>query len=233
MPEKITAEARTEFGKGAARRIRREDKVPAVVYGHGNDPIHVSLPGHETMLALKHGGSNALLEIEIDGKTQLGLTKQVQIDPITRHIEHVDFVAVRKGEKVQVEVSVHITGEAAPDTLVVTEHALISVEAEATNIPEYLEVSIEGAEVGTQIHVSDLILPEGTTLLTDPENLVVNVTNAPTQEEIEAELEEAEAEAGIEREEHEETAEEAEAAAAEGDEAAEGEASAEGGDSEE
>jgi large subunit ribosomal protein L25 len=231
MPEKITAESRTEFGKGAARRIRRADKVPAVVYGHGNDPIHLTLPGHETMLALKHGGANALLELEIDGKTQLGLTKQVQIDPITRHIEHVDFVAVRKGEKVTVDVPVHLEGEAAPDTLVVTEHALISVEAEATNIPEYLVVSIEGAEVGTQIHVADLVLPEGTTLLTDGENLVVNVTNAPTQEEIEAELEEAEAEAGIEREEHEEPED------AEGGEAAEGEAADEGeaaeGDSEE
>ncbi len=119
-PEKITAESRTEFGKGAARRIRRLDKVPAVVYGHGKDPIHITLPGHDTMMALKHGGANALLELEIDGSTQLGLTKQVQIDPITRHLEHIDFVAVRKGEKVTVNVPIHLVGEAAPETLVVT-----------------------------------------------------------------------------------------------------------------
>src|SRR6478752_6699657 len=100
----IIAETRTEFGKGAARRIRRADKVPAVIYGHGNDPIHVTLPGHETMMALKHGGANALLELDVEGKTHLALTKQVQIDPITRHLEHVDFVAVRRGEKVTVDI---------------------------------------------------------------------------------------------------------------------------------
>jgi large subunit ribosomal protein L25 len=229
--EKITAESRTEFGKGAARRIRREDKVPAVLYGHGNDPIHLTLPGHDTMLALKHGGTNALLEIELDGKIQLGLTKQVQIDPITRHIEHVDFVAVRKGEKVTVDIDVHLVGDAAPDTLVVTENTTVSVEAEATHIPEYIEVSIEGAEVGTQIHASDLTLPEGSRLLTDGETLVVNITNAPTEAEIEAELEEAEAEAGIEREEHEETPEEA-AEAGEAAAEGEGEPTAEGGSEE-
>jgi large subunit ribosomal protein L25 len=234
-PEKITAEARTEFGKGAARRIRRADKVPAVVYGHGNDPIHITLPGHATMLALKHGGANALLELEIDGKPQLGLTKQVQVDPITRHLEHIDFVAVRKGEKVTVDIRVHLFGEAAPDTLVVTENTTVSVEAEATNIPESIEVSIEGAEVGTQIHASDLTLPEGSTLLTDDDMLIVNITNAPTAEEIEAELEEAEAEAGIEREESDAEIEAAAAEAAEaeaGDAAAEGEAPAEGSDEE-
>ena len=221
--EKITAETRTEFGKGAARRIRRADKVPAVVYGHGNDPIHVTLPGHDTMLALKHGGTNALLEIEIEGKSQLALTREVQIDPIKRHLEHIDFVAVRKGEKVTVDIDVHLVGDAGPDTLVVTENTRVSVEAEATHIPEYIEVSIEGAAVGTQIHASDLLLPEGSRLLTDGDILVVNITNAPTEEEIEAELEEAEAEAGIERDEHEETDEEA---AESGEAAAEGEGDA-------
>ena len=112
--EKITAETRTEFGKGAARRIRREDKIPAVIYGHGNDPIHVTLPGHATMMALKHGGANALLELDIDGDEQLALTKQVQVDPIRRVLEHIDFVAVRRGEKVTVDVPVHLVGEAAP-----------------------------------------------------------------------------------------------------------------------
>ena len=223
MSEKIKAEKRTEFGKGAARRIRREDKVPAVVYGHGNDPIHITLPGHDTMMALKHGGANALLELEIDGKSQLALTKQVQVDPIKRHLEHVDFVAVKRGEKVTVDVPVHLVGEAARETLVVTESATVQIEAEATHIPEAIEVDIEGAEVGTQIHASDLTLPSGSTLLTDPATLVVNVTQQVSAEALEAELEAAEAEAGIEREEHEEPAE----APAEAEAAAEGEAASE------
>jgi large subunit ribosomal protein L25 len=222
MPEKITAEKRTEFGKGAARRIRRDHKIPAVVYGHGNDPIHLTLPGHDTMMALKHGGSNALLELDIDGDSQLALTKQVQVDPIRRVLEHIDFVAVRRGEKVTVDISVYVTGEAASETLVVTENTTVRVEAEATNIPERIEVSVEGAPIGTQIHASDLVLPEGTTLLTDPDSLIVNVTQAQTAEQLEAELAEAEAEAGIV---HEESDEAVEAAAAEAEpgEAAEGE----------
>ena len=118
--EKIAAESRTEFGKGAARRIRRADKVPAVVYGHGNEPIHITLPGHETMMALKHGGSNALLELDIEGTSQLALTREVQVDPIRRVLEHIDFVAVRQGEKVTVDIPVHLVGDAAPETLVVT-----------------------------------------------------------------------------------------------------------------
>ena len=162
MAEKIKAESRTEFGKGAARRIRREDKVPAVLYGHGNDPIHITLPGHDTMLALKHGGSNALLDIDLDGKTQLALTKQVQLDPIKGLLEHVDFVAVQQGREGHRRHRVHLVGDAAPDTLVVDRDSTrISVEAEATHIPEYIEVSIEGAPVGTQIHARDLTLPEG------------------------------------------------------------------------
>jgi large subunit ribosomal protein L25 len=227
MPEKITAEMRTEFGKGAARRIRREDKIPAVVYGHGNDPIHLTLPGHDTMMALKHGGANALLELDIDGDSQLALTKQVQVDPIRRVLEHIDFVAVRRGEKVTVDVPIYVSGEAAPETLVVTEQSTVQVEAEATNIPERIEVSVAGAEIGTQIHASDLVLPEGTTLLTDPQSLIVNVTQQQTAEQLESELAEAEADAGIVHEESDETAEAAETEAAEGD-AGEGEAPAEG-----
>ena len=221
--EKIKAESRNEFGKGAARRIRRADKVPAVIYGHGKDPIHVTLPGHETWIALKHGGANALLELDIEGSTQLALTKQVQVDPIRRTLEHIDFVAVIKGEKVTVEVPVHLNGEAARETLVVTDTTTIQLEAEATNIPEYVEVDISGLEAGTQILASDLDLPEGSVLLLDPETLIVNITQAQSAEEVEAQLEEAEAEAGIEREESEEPA-----AGAEG----EGEESAEGGDGE-
>jgi large subunit ribosomal protein L25 len=223
--EKIKAETRTEFGKGAARRIRRADKVPAVIYGHGNDPIHVTLPGHDTMMALKHGGANALLELDIEGKSQLALTKQVQIDPIKRHLEHIDFVAVIKGEKVTVEVPVHLNGEAARETLVVTENSTIQLEAEATNIPEYIEIDIDGAPAGTQIHASDLKLPTGSTLLLDPETLIVNITEQQSQEALEAELEEAEAEAGIERDESDndvdEVGAEDQAAPAEGEAASE------------
>ncbi len=226
-PEKITAETRTEFGKGAARRIRREDKVPAVLYTHGDEPQHITLPGHDTMMALKHGGANALLELSIDGKSQLGLTKQIQVDPITRHLEHIDFVVVKKGEKVTVNVPIHVTGEAVAETLVVTENSVVSLEAEATHIPEYIEVSIEGAEVGTQIHASELTLPPGSLLLSDDEMLIINVTQQMSEEELEAELEEAEAEAGIERDEHEEEPEEGEAAEGEDAEQGEGEAPAE------
>jgi len=229
--EKITAEPRTEFGKGAARRIRRADKIPAVLYGHGNDPVHITLPGHDTMMALKHGGSNALLELDIDGTTQLALTKAVQIDPIRRVIEHIDFVAVRRGEKVTVDVRVHLSGTAASETVVVTENTTVQIEAEATNIPENIEISIEGLPAGTQILAGQLELPEGSTLLVDPETLIVNITEQQSEEALEAELEEAEAEAGIEREEHTETDEEH--AAAEGAESAEGGEAAEGDTSEE
>ena len=219
----INAEPRTEFGKGAARRIRRADKVPAVLYGHGTDPVHITLPGHDTMLALKHGGANALLTLTVDGKEQLALPKQIQRDPIKGFLEHLDLILVRKGEKVTVEIPVHLNGEPGPDALVVTEHSTITVEAEATHIPEYVEISIEGAEVGTQIFVRDLEMPSGSTILAEDDTLIVNITHAPTAEELEAELEEAEAEAGIEREEAEEPAAEGAGAEAEGEAAAEGE----------
>ncbi len=213
--EKIQAESRTEFGKGAARRIRREDKIPAVIYGHGNEPVHVTLPGHTTMMALKRGGSNALLDLDIDGSSQLALTKQVQIDPIRRVIEHIDFVAVRKGEKVTVDVAINLVGEAGPDTLVVLENQTVQVEAEATTIPEQIDVDIEGLAAGTQILASELQLPAGTTLLVDEETLVVNITEQISAEALEAELEEAEAEAGIERDESDDEAAAADEAAAE------------------
>jgi large subunit ribosomal protein L25 len=211
----IQAETRSEFGKGAARRIRRADKVPAVLYGHGSDPIHITLPGHDTMLALKHGGVNALLTLTVEGTEHLALPKQVQRDPIKGFLEHLDLIIVKKGEKVTVEIPVHLNGEPAPDALVVTEHSTVSVEAEATHIPEYIEVSIEGAEVGTQIFAKDLEVPKGSTVLADDDTLIVNVTHAPTAEEVEAELEEAEAEVGIEREEAEVETEAAEGEAAE------------------
>ena len=219
----IIAETRTEFGKGAARRIRRADKVPAVIYGHGNDPIHVTLPGHDTLMAIKHGGANAVLNIEIEGKVQLALTKQVQADPIRGFIEHVDFVAVKKGEKVTVEIPVHTTGEAAKETFVSIEHNVVSVEAEATHIPDAIEVDIEGAEVGTQIFASQLVLPKGSNLLTDGETLIINITQAVTAAQVEAELAEAEAEAGIEHDAPEGEADEAAAEEAPAEESADSE----------
>jgi large subunit ribosomal protein L25 len=224
--DKITAELRTEFGKGAARRIRRDHKIPAVVYGHGNDPIHLTLPGHDTMLALKRGGSNALLELDIDGTAQLALAREVQVDPLRRVLEHIDFVAVRQGERVTVDVVVQLVGDAGPDTLVVTENTTVQVEAEATHIPESIEVSIQGLPVGTQIHASDLQLPEGTTLLVDPETLVVNITAAHSESQLGAELAEAEADAGIVHEPSEDDVAEAQ------DEAAAGDADRESGDAE-
>ena len=208
-PEKITAEKRTEFGKGAARRIRRANLIPAVVYAHGDEPMHLTLQGHDTMMALRHGGANALLDLQVEGQSQLALTKHVQVDPIRRVIEHVDFVEVKRGEKVQVEVPVHVVGEAGPDTLVVTEHAAVLVEAEATHIPEVFEISVEGAEVGTQVHAKDIELPSGVTLLADEDALVVNVTQQISAEALEAELAEAEADAGIEHDAPEAAAEEA------------------------
>ena len=220
--ELIKAEPRTEFGKGAARRIRRESKVPAVIYGHGNDPIHVTLPGHDTMLAIKHGGANAVLNIEVDGKVQLALTKQVQADPIKGFLEHIDFVAVRKGEKVTVEIPIVTVGEAVKDTFVQVETNAVTLEAEATHIPEHIEVSVEGAEAGTQIHASQLTLPQGSTLVSDPEQLIVNVTQAQSAEALEAELAEAEADLGIEHEAPESEAG-AEAPAESGEESSESE----------
>jgi large subunit ribosomal protein L25 len=198
VPEvKLTAELRTEFGKGAARRIRRAHKVPAVLYGHGTAPIHISLPGHETLLALRT--ANALLAIEVNGSSQLALPKQVQRDPLKHTIEHVDLVIVRRGEKVTVDVRVHVEGEAAPDTLIVVDHNSVPVEAEATHIPQQIVVSVQDLPPGTQILARDLQLPAGSTVVDlDPETLIVNITNAPTVEAMEAELAEAEAEAGIE-----------------------------------
>jgi large subunit ribosomal protein L25 len=175
---RLQAEPRTEFGKGAARRIRRDHKVPAVLYGHGTDPVHVTLPGHDTMMALKHGGANALLSIELEGGTQLALPKQVQRHPVRGELEHVDLLIVRRGEKVTVDVPVVTTGEAAAETVVTIEHPTISVEAEATHIPESVEVSVEGVEAGTQILAKDLDLPSGTTLQVEDDALVVNVTAA-------------------------------------------------------
>ena len=223
MPEvKLTAEVRTEFGKGAARRIRRADKVPAVLYGHGTDPIHITLPGHETLLALRT--NNALLSIDVDGTSQLALPKQVQRDPLKHTIEHVDLVIVRSGEKVTVDIPIHVEGEAASETLVVVDQNSLTVEAEATHIPQQIVVSIEGLRPGTQILAKDITLPEGSSLGIDPEALVINITGAQSEAALEAELAEAEAELGIEPTVNED--------AETTDEAGEGESSEESSDSE-
>lgn len=190
----IKAEARTEFGKGAARRIRRDNKVPAVIYGHGNDPIHVTLPAHDTLMAIRHGGANALLNIDVDGTVQLALTKQVQADPIKGFLEHVDFVAVKKGEKVTVEVPVVLLGEANKEAFVQLENNVVTLEAEATHIPEQIEVSIEGALPGTQILASQLELPKGSSLVSEDDLLIVNITQGKSTEDVEAELADATAE---------------------------------------
>jgi large subunit ribosomal protein L25 len=210
---KLVAEKRTQFGKGAARKIRRDHKIPAVMYGHGAEPVHITLPGHDTMLALKV--ANAVLTIVIDGEEQLALAKDVQRDPIKPVIEHVDLVIVRRGEKVVVDVPVHVEGEAAPETVVTVDAQTLQLEVEATHIPENVVVSVEGLQAGTQIKASEVSLPEGAALAVDGETLVVNVTQQVSAEALEAELAEAEAEVGIEHEEAGEAAE-GEGEAAEG-----------------
>lgn len=171
---KLAAEPRTEFGKGAARRIRRDNKIPAVLYGHGTDPVHVTLPGHESMLALRQ--TNVLLSIQLDGKGQLAVAKDIQRDPVRNIIEHIDLQVVRAGEKITVDISVNIVGESAPGTIHLVEEQTLSVEAEATHLPESVEVSIEGLETGSQVHAGEVALPAGSTLLTDPDAVVVLIT---------------------------------------------------------
>jgi large subunit ribosomal protein L25 len=173
---KLTAESRTEFGKGAARRLRRAHKIPAVLYGHGAEPVHIALPGHATMLALKH--SNALLSLELPTGTQLALPKDVQRDPVRNIIEHVDLVMVRRGEKVIVEVPLHVTGSPAPGALATSELNTLTLEVEATTIPGSVEVSVEGLEPGSQIHAGQIELPEGATLAGDPEAIALIVASA-------------------------------------------------------
>lgn len=209
---RMVAEARTQFGKGGARRTRRAGKVPAVVYGHGRNPVHISLPGHDLMRALKT--PNVLLSLDLEGKRELVLPKAVQRDPIKGFLEHVDLVLVRLGEKVTVEIPVTISGAAEPDTLVDQQLITLAVEAEATHIPAGVEISIEGLVVGQHITAADVTLPPGATLVTDGTHIVVQGLAAPTAEQLDAELAEAEAEVGIEREPTDEEQAAAEAAPA-------------------
>jgi large subunit ribosomal protein L25 len=198
VPEvRIEAELRTEFGKGAARRTRRAGRVPAVIYGHGAEVRHLSLPGHELMLALKT--PNALIRLEgLPGRAGLALPKAVQRNPLKGDIEHVDLIEVRRGEKVTVEIPVRVTGEIFPGGLLDQQLVQIAIEAEATNIPNGIDVDIQGMEIGTAVHAKDLALPQGSTLQVDPDALVLHVLAAPTQEQMEAELGEAAPEAAAE-----------------------------------
>jgi large subunit ribosomal protein L25 len=212
---KISAEPRTEFGKGGARRTRRADKVPAVLYGHGEKPKHIALPAREFAAAIRRGGANQLFALQIsDGTEALALPKAIQRHPVKDSYEHVDLLLVRRGEKVVVELRLQLTGEAARDTLVMHEHDTLSVSADATNLPGTLEVSIEGLPAGSQITAGDVKLPDGIELAADPETVLVVITGAPTAEDLEAEGGEAvEGEEPTDAE-AEESAEAAEAAAA-------------------
>ena len=176
----LVTEVRDTFGKGVARKIRAKGKIPAVIYGHGTEPQHVTLPGHETALILRK--SNQVLELDIQGKTQLALVKDVQKDPVRQIIEHIDLIVVRKGEKVTVDVPVHIEGESAPGTVVNQDSNTLSLEVEATHIPENIVVSIEGLEQGAQILAKDLALPTGASLITDPDTLIVGITGEAEQD---------------------------------------------------
>jgi len=176
LSNKIVADQRTTFGKGVARKLRAAGKVPVVVYGHGADPQHLALPAHEVSLLLRK--ANAILDLQIDGASQLALVKDVQKDPVRQIIEHIDLVIIRKGEKVVVDVPIHLEGDAYPGTTVNQDANTVSVLAEATNIPERVIVDVEGKEEGFQVHAKDLVLPEGSTLDSDPELLIVAVTAA-------------------------------------------------------
>jgi large subunit ribosomal protein L25 len=174
VPEvRIEAEPRTEFGKGASRRVRRAGRVPGVMYGHGADNRHFTLPEHDLMIALKT--PNVLIRLEGLGSAMLVLPKAVQRHAIKGDVEHVDLIEVRRGEKVTVEIPVRVSGNVFPGGVLDQQLVQIAVEAEATHLPDGVDVDVEGMEVGTAVHASDIALPSGTTLVTDPEALVLHV----------------------------------------------------------
>jgi len=216
---RLAAENRTEFGKGGARRTRRAGKVPAVIYGHGADPRHVALPARELANAIRHGGSNVLLTLDVEGGEQLVIPKSIQRHPIKGYFEHVDLLAVRRGEKVTIDVPLIVVGDIAPGGLLNQEATTISVEAEATHLPTGFEVSIEGLEIGSQVTAGDVTLPSGTSLIVDPETVLLIITQAPTAEQLEGEIAEAAAELGIVEEQPESEAAAADKAPAEGGDA--------------
>lgn len=193
---KLSATSRSEFGKGAARRLRRAKQVPAVIYGHGADPVHISLPAHETQLALRV--ANVLLTIEIDGaKAQLALPKQVQRDPIRGTVEHIDLVVVRRGEKVSVQVPLVVVGEHSSEVMIVMDQQTITLEVEATNIPAQVEIDVTNLTVGDTVAAADLNLPEGAVFPGEPDDLMLSAHAVQTQAQLDASLE-AGGEAGTE-----------------------------------
>ena len=182
---RLVADVRTEFGKGGARRTRRAGKIPAVIYGHGAEPRHVSIPAREFSHAIKHG-VNVLLTISINGEDQLAIPKAIQRNAVKGGYEHIDLLAVRHDEKVTVEVPLNLLGEVAPGGLLEQEHMVLSVEAEATNLPTEITFTIAGFQAGTQLLARDVELPAGVVLVTDPEVMVARVSVAPTAEDMEA-----------------------------------------------
>jgi large subunit ribosomal protein L25 len=192
---RLAAEARTEFGKGAARRTRRAGKIPAVLYGHGSDPKHLALPALEFARVVREHGQNAVLTLEIESNTELALTKTVTTHPIKNYIEHVDLLLVQRGEKVSVEVPLVLTGDVEPGNLVTQDLTSVEVSVEALHIPEQFEVSIEGLDAGAQIFAKDVQLPAGAELVTDGEAMVLAVNAAQTATDTETESEGGEAEA--------------------------------------
>ncbi|MFT4134869.1 50S ribosomal protein L25/general stress protein Ctc [Microbacterium sp.] len=171
---KVQAEPRESFGKGFARRLRAAGKIPAVIYGHGTDPVHVALPGHQMSLLIRR--ANVVLELDVAGNTQLTLVKDVQKDPVHQVIEHIDLLVVKKGEKIQVDVPIVVVGEPFAGTIVNLDAPSVALEVEATHIPEHIEVDVEGLEDGTHITAAELTLPRGATLQTEPDVLVVAIS---------------------------------------------------------
>ncbi len=193
---RLSAESRTEFGKGGARRTRRAGKIPAVIYGHGADPRHVSLLAREFTNAVRHGGANVLLTLELDGAEQLAIPKAVQRNPIKGSYEHIDLLAVRRGEKVTIDVPLSIVGEVVSGGLLAQESTSVSIEAEATHLPTEIEVNIDGLAIGTQVTAGDLKLPTGASLAGEADHVLLIVQEAPTAEAMEAEGEGAPTAAG-------------------------------------
>ena len=181
----LVAVVRTEFGKGAARRARRDGQVPTVLYGHGEDPRHLNVPARDFAAILRAHGTHAILTLDIEGTEQVALTKSVVVHPIRNYIEHADLLVIKKGEKVTIDVNVIVVGDAAAGTMVAQDASTISIEADALHIPEQSEVAVEGLEIGTQILASQLELPKGSTLQADADTLIVNVVAAPTEADLE------------------------------------------------
>ena len=174
----INGVVRTEFGKGASRRARRDGLVPAVIYGHGEKPQHITLPARELGVALKQ--SNVLLDIVIDGKTELTLPKAIVRHPLKQILEHIDLVLVRRGEKVVVAVPIHTVGEHDRDGVLEHVNNTIDVRVEATAIPSFIELNIAGLAAGTSLYAGDVVLPAGVELESDVKMIVVHLSERST-----------------------------------------------------